>query len=199
MAKSEAYETLHCISMLIGILAVAGLIFITLFALWSARKINAPLISLIDGLTSNSSQVASAARQVSSSSQSLAQGSTEQASSLEETAAALEQISSMAKHNTDNSQQADALTDSVKNISLEGANSMHEMSAAIEAIKKSADETTEIIKSIDDIAFQPQTNHKIFDFSADDNNWLNGGSSVSNSKSKSREASRIIPLDEFEM
>jgi methyl-accepting chemotaxis protein len=152
--KDEAFESLYFLTYLIIGVAIVGVTLIALLAWVNAKKIADPLISLMDDLNINSSQVESAAKQVSASSQALAQGATEQASSLQETAAALEEISSMSKHNTDNAQQADVLTTSVKNVSDEGVHAMRQMSEAINAIKKAADETSEIIKSIDDIAFQ---------------------------------------------
>lgn len=108
----------------------------------------------VENLGDSSELVLSAGHQLTSGSTSLAQGATEQAASLEETAASLEEIASMVKHNTDNAQQAEQLSSSVKKVSQSGAESMEKMSEAMTAIKQAADETAEIIKTIDDIAFQ---------------------------------------------
>ena len=112
------------------------------------------IINSVRGLSEASESVLLSGKQLTSSSTALAQGATQQAASLEETAASLEEISSMVKHNTDNAQQAESLSSSVRSVSESGSASMERMSEAMNSIKIAADETAEIIRTIDDIAFQ---------------------------------------------
>ncbi|MCB0318659.1 MAG: methyl-accepting chemotaxis protein, partial [Bdellovibrionales bacterium] len=152
--EKEAFRPLEKLIWSILFWLAAGIAVISLVSWRVARSIAKPLTSFTEELFGTSQQVGSAADQVSGSSQNLAQGATEQASSLEETAASLEEVASMAKHNADNAQQANNLTNSVHELSQRGVDSMRDMSQAIDAIKIAADETSEIIKTIDDIAFQ---------------------------------------------
>ncbi len=118
------------------------------------RRIVNPINNIITQLRAGSAEVRASASQVASSAQALAQGATEQAASLEESAATLEQVSSVAKHNADNSHHAFGLASEVKGASEQSVSSMGEMTKAILSIKTSADETANIIKIIDEIAFQ---------------------------------------------
>lgn len=99
-------------------------------------------------------QVASASGQISAGSQTLAQGSSEQASSLEEVSSSLQEMSSMSRQNLANAQEARCLSDHTRLNAEKGRESMQRLSAAIDRIKASADETSNIVKTIDEIAFQ---------------------------------------------
>ncbi|RMF85601.1 MAG: methyl-accepting chemotaxis protein, partial [Nitrospinota bacterium] len=99
-------------------------------------------------------QVAAAAREISSSSQAVAQGASEQASTLQEVSSSLQEMSSMSRQNAANAQEARALADGARMTTEQGRESMQRLSAAIDQIKASADETTQIVKTIDEIAFQ---------------------------------------------
>jgi len=98
--------------------------------------------------------VASAASQVSGSSQSLADGSSQQAASLEETSASLEELSSMTKRNADSAATAKDLSGQTRAAADAGTADVNEMRAAMDAIKTSSADIGNIIKTIDEIAFQ---------------------------------------------
>src|SRR6185369_10428186 len=100
------------------------------------------------------SQVSSAAGQIASSSQAVADGASEQASSLEETSSSLESMATMTKQAADNAQQANGLAQTAKGAAAEGGAAMEQMQGAMGKIKASAEGTSEIIKDINEIAFQ---------------------------------------------
>ncbi len=129
------------------LLAIAGAFFLS-------NSITRPLKEIMARMSATCSQMTSGATQMSSASQSLAERATEQAASLEETAASLEEVSSVSKHNTDNSQQAHQLAETVREAAQTGVSQMQAMTQAMHSIKKSADETSQIVKAIDEIAFQ---------------------------------------------
>lgn len=136
-------------------IAIAIALFIGVVFLFLTNKtVTAVLKSVSARMESLSSQLFSSSDQVSASAQSLAQGASEQAASLQETAATVEQVSSMAKHNAANAQQANILSLTVTNSSQQGVHSMKEMRTAIDAIQAASDETANIIRTIDEIAFQ---------------------------------------------
>ncbi|MHB8080008.1 MAG: HAMP domain-containing protein, partial [Candidatus Krumholzibacteriia bacterium] len=99
-------------------------------------------------------QVTSASGQIASSSQQVAEGASEQASSLEETSSSLEEMSSMTKQNADNTQQAKALTEATKGAADRGAASMGQMMTAMGRIRTASEGTAQIIRDINEIAFQ---------------------------------------------
>ena len=94
------------------------------------------------------------AAQATSTSHQLAEGSTEQAASLEETSSSLEEISSQTKNNSENSQNAFDISEKACKAAHEGAQMIEQMDIAIQAIRESAEETSNIISTINDIAFQ---------------------------------------------
>ena len=87
-------------------------------------------------------------------SQSLAAGSNEQAASIEETSASLEEASSTTKSNAENVDLAKDLARQTQAAADQGTADMQAMSQAMEAIKMSSNEIANIIKRIDEIAFQ---------------------------------------------
>ncbi len=90
----------------------------------------------------------------SSSSHELASNSSEQAASLEETSASMEEMTSMTKETEKYALEAKNLTMDVTKASHIANDAMREMEQAISLIKNSSKETAEIMKTIDQIAFQ---------------------------------------------
>ncbi|QOX64882.1 HAMP domain-containing protein [Anoxybacterium hadale] len=101
-----------------------------------------------------SEQVAAGSKQVSDSSIALSQGATEQASSVEQLTASLEEISSQTKMNAQNANQANDLAETAKSNAVQGNQQMGDMLRAMEDINEASANISNIIKVIDDIAFQ---------------------------------------------
>jgi methyl-accepting chemotaxis protein len=118
------------------------------------RKTNGVLSTVITAIDEGSSQVASAAAEVSSASNTLAAGASQQAASIEETSSSLEEMSSMTAHNADNARKAKSVADEMRDAADSSATSMKEMQKAMDAIKESSAGISQIIKTIEDIAFQ---------------------------------------------
>jgi len=134
----------------VGLIAIAG----GLLVAFISKRITKSLGLTAEVLDQGAQQVAAAASQVSASSQALAKGSNEQAASLEETSSSLEEMASMTKRNADCAGQCNALMMEARSTIGELARATEEMSQTISKIKTSSAETTEIIKTIDEIAFQ---------------------------------------------
>lgn len=126
---------------------------VTIF-LFTNRNVIKPISRISQALRNNATQVRTASGSVSVSSQSLAQDTNEQAANLEETGASMEEISSQVKVSTDNTRQAATLAQEADRAASTGSEAMTRMSEAIQEIHKAAVETSNIIKTIDDIAFQ---------------------------------------------
>jgi methyl-accepting chemotaxis protein len=132
---------------LILLLGVALATFISLGIIRSLRHI-------IDGLSDGASHVATAASQVSSSSQAMAEGASEQASSLEETSATLEQVNAIVQENAHNALKANDTAVKTRDMSQRGNVAMKRLLTSIDQIKESSEQTSNILKTIDEIAFQ---------------------------------------------
>jgi len=99
-------------------------------------------------------QTTSSSKQVADGAQTLAQSSTEQAASVEELSSSISEIADKVKENATLAQRASVLTDTVKNSAEKSSLQMDEMTNAIEEINKAGQQIGEVIKTIDDIAFQ---------------------------------------------
>lgn len=99
-------------------------------------------------------QVASGADQVSIGAQSQAQGATEQASSVQELAATLQEVATQIDTNTSVIEETGEAIDEVATEVHEGEMKMKTMLEAMDAISSNSQEVGNIIKSIEDIAFQ---------------------------------------------
>jgi methyl-accepting chemotaxis protein len=124
------------------------------FYFFNRRLIVRPLRGSIASLRAGSEQTASAARQISTSSQGLAEGASEQAATLEETSASLEEISGMTRRNAEIAGNAKALANETRDAAETGSKGMEEMNGAMAQIEAASGNIANIIKTIDEIAFQ---------------------------------------------
>jgi methyl-accepting chemotaxis protein len=139
-------------TMIVGL--SVGVVVGVLLAIFITRGITKPVNRIIEDLTSGADQVAAASGQVSSASQSAAQGASEQASSLEETSSALEEMSSMSKTNADNASKANDLMSQTTQVVGQSQNVMKQTSDAMAKINDASGKIANIIKVIEEIAFQ---------------------------------------------
>jgi len=105
-------------------------------------------------ISQSSQQVASGSSQVAAAAQGLSQGATEQAGSVEELVATITEITDHVNSNAANAQQANAMFNET---SVEIENGNHQMMQLVEAmnnITRTSNQIRNIIKTIDDIAFQ---------------------------------------------
>ncbi|HOQ89691.1 MAG TPA: methyl-accepting chemotaxis protein, partial [Candidatus Hydrogenedentes bacterium] len=144
-----AWSNLLSVGLVIVALAVGILLAITL-----TRGITRPVQRIIEDLASGANQVDQAFAQVSQSSQAMAEGASEQASSLEETSATLEEMTSMVRQNAENAELAKRGAEEASSSARQGREAMNRMNETIQRIKQASDQTTNIIKTIDEIAFQ---------------------------------------------
>ncbi|MCE5271748.1 methyl-accepting chemotaxis protein [bacterium] len=98
--------------------------------------------------------VSLASGEINAGSRTLAEGANEQASALEQVSSSLEQMSSMTTQNSDNADQAKALSTAARELAQKGKVEMERMIEAIKRIKTSSSQTAKIVKTIDEIAFQ---------------------------------------------
>ena len=112
------------------------------------------LIDIIGNIKDTATSVNSSALEISSGSQDLAHRTEEQASTLEETAASMEQLTSTVRLNTDNAQEANTLSTEARNVASRGGSVVEDAVAAMGRIQESSQRMSDIIGTIEDIAFQ---------------------------------------------
>jgi methyl-accepting chemotaxis protein len=154
----ERYDfSLKSVSLTIRIFIIILTIAIALSLLISllmSKRITTPLKRVIEVLSENSTQVASASEQVSSASQSLAEGASQQAAGIQETSSSLEEIASMTKQNVSHSEETNRLMADAGDNITKGEELMKRLIGAIGETKRSSDASSKIVKTIDEIAFQ---------------------------------------------
>ncbi len=138
----------------IGIASMVVIIGMILVSFYIGRNLSKTLTRVIEGLNSASNQVASAAGQLSSSSQSLAEGASEQAASIEETSASMEEMAAVTKSNTQHAGHADNLMKETIQVVGTANTSMGRLAQSMQDISTASEKTSDIIKTIDEIAFQ---------------------------------------------
>jgi methyl-accepting chemotaxis protein len=99
-------------------------------------------------------QVASGTRQVSDGSQAIATGATEQAGAIEQLTSTITHITEQTKLNAQHADKTKALSTEVRSNAKDGDIKMDSMQHAMTVIKESSENISQIIKVIDDIAFQ---------------------------------------------
>ena len=118
------------------------------------RLVAGPLERMGEALRAGAEEVRVAAGSISAASQTQAEGATQQAAALEETSASIEEISSMTRHNAGHAANARRLAGEARAAAEAGASSMERMRATMREIEASNGNVRDILKSIDEIAFQ---------------------------------------------
>lgn len=109
---------------------------------------------ILSNIKESTMQVTVGSEQVASASQALAQGATEQASAIQQVTASMDEIAERTKLNASKANEADTLVMGVKNMAVSGNSQMKDMVSAMNDIGEASETTSQIIKTIDNIAFQ---------------------------------------------
>ena len=136
----------------IGCLIISCVVGFVVFMV--VGEITSSLRNTVEELSAGASQIAEGAEHISTSAQALAQGTSEQASSIQETSAATEQITSMTHRNADSALKASSLMTDTNTIVEEANRSLEQMQVSMNDINASSNKVSNIIKTIDQIAFQ---------------------------------------------
>jgi methyl-accepting chemotaxis protein len=147
----ENARSIRNTTIVIGVLSILALILVIYFI---SRSIAAPIQRITEGVDSGSQEIFSAAAEMSAISQSLAEDSSEQAASIEQTSASLEEMSSMIKQNAENAKSANKLVADADQEAMQAKAAMSKLTRSMGEINEASHETSNIIKTIDDIAFQ---------------------------------------------
>lgn len=120
----------------------------------SINHITNQLSDILFDINASAEQVDVGASQVASAAQHLSAGATEQASSVEEISASITQVTEQIKENANSAIKANDISVTAKEDAKKGNAQMVEMLASMKDIKEASRNISNIIKVIDDIAFQ---------------------------------------------
>ena len=112
------------------------------------------LNSTLQQVAENAANASSSSQQLAAASEAIASGAQEQAASLEETSASLEEITATVRQSADNAQQASQLASGSKDTALQGQEVVSKAITAMVEINSASSKISEIISTIDEIAFQ---------------------------------------------
>lgn len=105
-------------------------------------------------INNSSRQVSTGSKQIADGSQALAQGATEQAATVEQLSSSIAEISQRTIHNAELAGRAAKLADDIRVNAEKGTQQMDEMVKAVKEINEANQSIGQVIKTIDDIAFQ---------------------------------------------
>ncbi|MGA2807298.1 MAG: methyl-accepting chemotaxis protein [Terracidiphilus sp.] len=114
------------------------------------QRLNSTLRDVAD----NAANASSSSQQLAAASEAIASGAQEQAASLEETSASLEEITATVRQSADNAQQASQLAVSSKDAAVRGQEVVTQAITAMSEINAASAKISDIISTIDEIAFQ---------------------------------------------
>ncbi len=140
-----------------NIVIVGGAIaflFSLAFFFATQRSVIKPLVSLAVELQSNAHETAAAAAQLQTSAQTVAEGASEQSCSLVNSNDAFDHVAAMTRENADRTSKSSSLIKETRLAADEGRGELETMGQAMEEIRASSDAIGDIIKSMDEIAFQ---------------------------------------------
>ena len=120
----------------------------------SLTEIAVALNQVLEEINRSAEQVSSGAEQVSGGAQALSQGSTEQASSIQQLSASLAEVSHEVQESASNAAKAKGISEQTSALVEQSNRYMEQMLEAMDEISSSATIIGQIIKTIDDIAFQ---------------------------------------------
>jgi methyl-accepting chemotaxis protein len=141
-------------SLWLTVLAIVVSLGLGVLVFLQVGQITSSLRETVQQLDEGASQLAEGASHISAASQTLAAGTSEQASSIGETSAASEQIATMTRRNSESSAKASGLMAETTAVIGDANRSLDQMQQSMHAINESSTKVADIIKIIDQIAFQ---------------------------------------------
>lgn len=118
------------------------------------NKIMDSISALVKSIKESAGNVASASQQISNGSQDLARGSTEQAAAIEEISVTVAEVVNQARENSNSADKAKAISEEHLTVAEAGSDKMNQLLAALQEINAASSNISNIIKTIEDIAFQ---------------------------------------------
>ncbi len=139
---------------LLGVVGGCAIVIGLLFMVFIAKSITRPLTEAISGLSHTATEVGKAADQVLSYSLADKEGALQQAASLEKTVTLVEEMHAMTRQNAQGAAQASQVMENTTRFTEQAKTAMTDLTAAMTNISASSDKISNIINTIEEIAFQ---------------------------------------------
>ena len=120
----------------------------------SLATMRTSLLQVVGGVRANAERVATASAQIAQGNHDLSARTEQQASALEETAASMEELSGTVRQNADSARQANQLSMTAATVAAQGGQVVSEVVETMKGINDSSRRISDIIGTIDGIAFQ---------------------------------------------
>ena len=120
----------------------------------SFEKINSTLYGVITNMNASADDVMTGSNQISDGAQMLAEGTTRQATAIDELSSSIDSINVKVENTARNAEEANKLSEQSRTKISQQNEEVETMLSAMEEIRSKSIEISEIIKTIDDIAFQ---------------------------------------------
>jgi X-X-X-Leu-X-X-Gly heptad repeat protein len=120
----------------------------------SLGKTISTLSEMFGEIKASSEQVTTGASQIADGAQSLAQGATEQAASVQQLSSSIQEVASKTEQNSKMAIHAADLSGTIKDNAQRGTDQMNQMMVAVREINEASNNINQVIKTIDNIAFQ---------------------------------------------
>ena len=154
LTRSETQKKINFAGMLISAASLTAIIIGLTLTVLIGRSLLKTMQTINSGLDKSSEQLNDASIQMMSASQSFSDGASSQAASLQDISSSVEQVAAMTKTSADHAAQVDQLMDSTRNVINQAHKSMIELIDSMDDISKANQETSQIISTIEQIAFQ---------------------------------------------
>jgi len=118
------------------------------------KRMNDGLVDIVTRVREGSDSIATGSAEIARGNADLSQRTEEQASNLQHTAASMEQLTATVKQNADTARAATQLAASASAVAAQGGTAVNEVVATMEQISASSRKISDIIGTIDGIAFQ---------------------------------------------
>ena len=152
--RAETRKKINFAGLLIGAASLAAIIIGLALTAFIGRSLLKTMQEINSGLDESSEQLTQASIQMMSASQSFSEGANSQAASLEDISSSIEQVAAMTKTSAEHARKVDQLMDSTRQVIDQAHKSMIELINSMDDISKANQETSQIISTIEQIAFQ---------------------------------------------
>jgi methyl-accepting chemotaxis protein len=152
--EDEVNEPINLQLMQILIVTVVILVAIVVLAIVISSKISKPITETIDNLSHIGKNLLNSANMITDSSMGVSDSANHQAATVEEITATVEESSANTAQNSQNSATASELSNRVNEYAKSGYDEVVVLKKSMQEITNSSNEISNIIKTIDEIAFQ---------------------------------------------
>jgi methyl-accepting chemotaxis protein len=152
--EDEILSAINYIVLEIFIIAIVIAVAIIIIAMIISNKISSPIKQTVNTISKISDDLLQSSTMISDSAQQLSDSATVQAATVEQISATVEQSSANTLMNSENSQVANKLSVEVDEYAQSGYSEVVTLQKSMSEITTSSNKISNIIKTIDEIAFQ---------------------------------------------